>query len=71
MTLDAVTRSTYRQVKGADRLEEVAKLSETKNGSPRYVPIIPAVLEQIQALPSQIDKTVCLFPSERSTGRPI
>lgn len=48
-----------------DLKKAIAKLSETKNGSPRYLPIIPAVLEQIQALPRQMDKTVYLLPSEK------
>jgi integrase len=42
----------------------IAKLAETKNGSPRYLPLIPSVLEQVKALPRPIDSTVCLFPSE-------
>ena len=42
----------------------VAKLSETKNGSPRHLPLIPSVLEQLKTLPRPIDSTVCLFPSE-------
>lgn len=42
----------------------VAKLVETKNGSPRHLPIIPSVLELIKALPRPIDGTVFLFPSE-------
>ena len=48
-----------------DLKKAIAKLSETKNGSPRYLPIIPPVLEQIQALPRPIDPNVCLFPREK------
>jgi integrase len=47
-----------------DIKKAVAKLSETKNGSPRYLPIIPAVLEQIQALPRPLDSATYLFPSK-------
>jgi integrase len=42
----------------------IARLSETKNGSPRHLPLIPSVLDQIKALPRPIDTTVCVFPSE-------
>ena len=42
----------------------VAKLSETKNGSPRHLPIIASVLDEIKALPRPIDSTVCLFPTK-------
>ena len=42
----------------------IAKLSTTKNGNPRYLPIIEPVMQIIRALPRPIDSTVCLFPSE-------
>jgi integrase len=45
-----------------DIKKPVAKLSDTKNGSPRILPLIPPVLEQIKALPRPLDKTVFLFP---------
>jgi integrase len=45
-----------------DLKKAVAKLSETKNGSPRHLPIIPPVLEQIKALPRPIDSATFLFP---------
>jgi integrase len=48
-----------------DLKKAVAKLSETKNGSPRHLPIIPAALTQIEALPRPINSTVCLFPGEK------
>jgi integrase len=48
-----------------DQKKAIARLSDTKNGSPRHLPVIPAVLEQIQKLPRQIDSTVYLFPSEK------
>jgi integrase len=44
----------------------VAKLADTKNGTPRYLPIIPSVLEQIQDLPRPIDSGVYLFHSNHS-----
>jgi integrase len=47
-----------------DLKNAVAKLSETKNGAPRHLPIIPSVLEEIKALPRPIAPSYCLFPSE-------
>jgi integrase len=49
-----------------DLKKGVAKLSETKNGSPRHLPLIPSVLEQIKALPRPIDSSYCLFPSDNN-----
>jgi integrase len=45
-----------------DLKNAVAKLSDTKNGSPRHLPLIPSVMEQIKLLPRPIDSTVKLFP---------
>jgi integrase len=47
-----------------DLKRAVAKLADTKNGQPRHLPVIPSVLEQIQALPRPIDSTTPLFPSD-------
>lgn len=46
-----------------DFKKNLASLSETKNGSPRLLPLIPAIVEQLQALPRPIDGQALLFPS--------
>ena len=52
-----------------DLKKGLAMLSETKNGSPRYLPIIPAVLEQIQALPRPINNGTFLFEPPKKPGK--
>jgi integrase len=46
-----------------DLKKNLAGLSETKNGSPRQLPLIPAIVDQLQALPRPIDSDTLLFPS--------
>lgn len=53
-----------------DLRTSVAKLRDTKNGSPRHLPLISAVLEQIQALPRPIDGAVLLFSAGRDPRTP-
>ena len=52
-----------------DLKKGIARLSETKNGSPRHLPLIPAVLEQLRVLPRPIDATTYLFPSTKERGK--
>ena len=52
-----------------DLKKGIARLSDTKNGSPRHLPLIPAALEQLQALPRPIDATTYLFPSTKERGK--
>jgi integrase len=54
-----------------DFKKNLASLSETKNGNPRLLPLIPAIVEQLQALPRPIDGQTLLFPSEDDPHKPF
>jgi integrase len=47
-----------------DMKTAVAKLDDTKNGSPRHLPVIPVVMDQLKALPRPIDGTTLIFCGE-------
>jgi integrase len=53
-----------------DLKKNLASLSETKNGSPRLLPLIPAIVSQLQALPRPIDSTALLFSSLSDLHKP-
>jgi len=53
-----------------DLKKNLASLSETKNGSPRLLPLIPAIVKQLKALPRLIDSDTLLFPALRDPHKP-
>jgi integrase len=54
-----------------DLKKNLAILSETKNGSPRQLPLIPAIMNQLQALPRPIDSDTLLFRSRSDPYKPF